>query len=296
MRRCRAESGLRIQVIQQSLDILYLCYLWRITKIAPKENTPDSLLEERNTLVQQCQDYAIGELNSASDAVKRTAFRLLLDLQIAAKARHSISEDANDLLTLSVQTQYRCAGFVQAEIERYASLFDPKGNTSDELVDENEDEQGNDSVHVEEGSCESPLLYSLKTMSAYASMPSVTAFRPVTLAQHAATYAFNDLMVSYARAICVDVLDLHHASTMLIHYDRFGPFFNECCRWLGDAVRQFGVLGDAGHAAAGVAVESLKGVRPYANLEHVRPLTDYLLHAGVGALLGRHSQIRFLFH
>lgn len=82
----------------------------------------------------------------------------------------------------------------------------------------------------------------------------------MTLAQHAATYAFNDLVVSYARAICVDVLDIHHASTMLIHYDRFGPFYNECCRWLGDAIRQFGILGDAGHAAAGVAIESFKGV------------------------------------
>lgn len=82
----------------------------------------------------------------------------------------------------------------------------------------------------------------------------------MTLAQHAATYAFNDLIVSFARAVCVDVLDLHHASTMLIHYDRFGPFYNECCRWLGDAIRQFGIIGDAGHAAAGVAVESFKGV------------------------------------
>lgn len=170
-----------------------------------------------------------------------------------------------------MQTQYRCAGFVQAEIERYASLFDPKGSTGDDLVDENEDEEGNDSVHVGEGSCESPLLCSSETMSAYASMPSVTAFRPVTLAQHAATYAFNDLMVSYARAICVDVLDLHHASTMLIHYDRFGPFFNECCRWLGDAVRQFGVLGDAGHAAAAVAIESLKGVRRMRSLSMLDP-------------------------
>lgn len=103
----------------------------------------------------------------------------------------------------------------------------------------------------------------------------MTIFRPVTLAQHAATYAFNDLVVCYARAVCVDVLDLHHASTMLIHYDRFGPFFNECCRWLGDAVRQFEILGEAGHAAAGVAVESLKGVSSLSF--HAKHIADKML-------------------
>lgn len=111
-------------------------------------------------LVQQCQDYAIGELNTASDAVKRTAFRLLLDLHIAAKARNSISGDPNDLLALSVQTQYRCAGFVQAEIARYASLFDPKAATGDDLVDENEDEEGNDVAQEEQSGRKSRPIYS----------------------------------------------------------------------------------------------------------------------------------------
>lgn len=248
-----------LQIIQQSLDILYLCYLWRITQVQQDESTPESLIEERNTLIQQCQDYAIGDLNSASQGVKRTAFRLLLDLHITAKARYSISEDANDALTLSVQTQYRCAGFVQAEIERYAGFFNPKGNADDDLIDENEDADGNEAASeaVDSGKVASQI-----SKECLLNNPVYTAstFRPVTLAQHAATYAFNDLIVSYARAICVDVLDIHHASSMLIHYDRFGPFYNECCRWLGDAIRQFGILSDAGHAAAGVAIESFKGV------------------------------------
>lgn len=132
------------QVIQHSLDILYLCYLWQITKVPQGESTPEHLIEQRNALVQQCQDYAIGDLNSASIGVKRTAFRLLLDLHITAKARYSISEDATDAFTLSDQTQYRCAGFVQAEIERYAGFFNPKANALDDLIDENEDAEINE--------------------------------------------------------------------------------------------------------------------------------------------------------
>lgn len=110
------------------------------------ESTPANLTEQRNVLVQQCKDYAIGELNAASEGVKRTAFRLLLDLHITAKARFSVSEDAKDALTLSVQSQYRCAGFVQGEIERYASFFDPRSNAGDDLIDENEDHESDDPV------------------------------------------------------------------------------------------------------------------------------------------------------
>lgn len=87
-----------------------------------------------------------------------------------------------------------------------------------------------------------------------------TLFKPVTLAQHAATYAFNDLIVAFSRAICSDVLDIHHSSTVLSHYGRFGPFYNECCRILGGALRQQGILGGAGDAAVGVALESMKTV------------------------------------
>lgn len=146
-----------LQVIQHSLDVLYLCYLWQITKVPQDESTPESLIEQRNTLIQQCQDYAIGDMNSASQGIKRTAFRLLLDLHITAKARYSISEDPNDGLSLSVQTQYRCAGFAQAEIERYAELFDSKENVDDGLVDENEDAEI-DEVSPEAADASKPAL------------------------------------------------------------------------------------------------------------------------------------------
>ena len=90
----------------------------------------------------------------------------------------------------------------------------------------------------------------------YAAKP----YRPLTLAQHADEYGFNDLIASFSRAICTDVIDLHHASTILIHYGRFGAFYDECGKWLGDALKHFGVFDDEAHAAAGVVVESLKGV------------------------------------
>lgn len=105
-------------------------------------------------MVHQCKDYAIGELNAVSEGVKRTAFRLLLDLHIAAKARYSITEDPIDLLKISLETQYRCAGFVQAEIERYASLF-ARGESGDDLIDENEDQEDNEENLEEGASCES---------------------------------------------------------------------------------------------------------------------------------------------
>lgn len=84
--------------------------------------------------------------------------------------------------------------------------------------------------------------------------------RPQTTAEEATEYAFNDLIVTFSRAVCTDVIDLHHSSTVLSHYGRLGAFYDECAKVLGETLRLAGVQGQQGNAVAGVVVESLKNV------------------------------------
>jgi hypothetical protein len=46
----------------------------------------------------------------------------------------------------------------------------------------------------------------------------------------------------------------------MISYDRFGVFYNECCKALGEALRFYGVQGQDAKAAASVVSESIRGV------------------------------------
>ena len=64
------------------------------------------------------------------------AFKLLLDLRIVSKARHSMTNNSNDLVEMSIETQYRCAGFIQAEVERYAAGLSEHSEEVDDIMQE----------------------------------------------------------------------------------------------------------------------------------------------------------------
>ena len=142
-------------MVQSSLEVLYFHFLWKTTKLLPEEATPPSLIELRTHLIDRTTDLALGRLNSASEGVKRgvsfqltnsepllnlkslfQAFKTLLDLRIVSKARYSVTENLDDHVEFSVESQYRCAGFVQAELERYAAGLAEQTGEPEALVHE----------------------------------------------------------------------------------------------------------------------------------------------------------------
>jgi len=60
----------------------------------------------------------------------KQAFKHLLDLHVLFSSNNSYAQNGNPhptaslSLTLDDEVQYRCAGFIQAEIERYADFLD----------------------------------------------------------------------------------------------------------------------------------------------------------------------------
>ena len=90
------------------------------------------------------------------------ASKHLLDLHVLFSAKQTLSADGNPLpvaslaLTMDDEVQYRCAGYIQAEIDRYAEFLDDNADEDDnqksdaDELSEDEDE-GNATTKKKEG-------------------------------------------------------------------------------------------------------------------------------------------------
>lgn len=82
-------------------------------------------------------------INFVSMLTVRQAFKNLLDLHVLFAAAQTVDADGAPLpiasisLSLDDEVQYRCAGYIQAEIERYTDTF--------EAVTEDDEEAGKES-------------------------------------------------------------------------------------------------------------------------------------------------------
>jgi cohesin complex subunit SA-1/2 len=78
--------------------------------------------------------------------------------------------------------------------------------------------------------------------------------------------AFNELVSTFVRAIHIGAVDISHSTSILSNYQRFGPLFDQCCRFISDTLREEGVYGGRGRTAADVAAQALEEVSELAAL------------------------------
>lgn len=62
-------------------------------------------------------------------------------------------------------------------------------------------------------------------------------------------------------ALHVGIIDIRHASVILIHYDRFGAAFDQWARLLVQDLRDEGIYSNNATVVAQIVTESLHGVR-----------------------------------
>ncbi|PSR72770.1 hypothetical protein PHLCEN_2v11369 [Hermanssonia centrifuga] len=136
-------------MIDQALNLLTLYIIWKARglTVAPDPSPEElqfreKLKESRDSLLEKLLEFTVGTQSNTSDGVRRAAFQNLMNLHILFCPAQSIAPDGSPLptaflaLTLEDETQYRCAGFVQAEIERYAEELDELSPPSEEGSDE----------------------------------------------------------------------------------------------------------------------------------------------------------------
>ena len=131
------------QLTTLALDLQYLYIVWKFALLPAEAATPESILVHRTQLIEKCTEMALDSDLNVSLGIKRAAFRTLLEVALICKHRQAATRDPRDAIALSVQTQYQCAGFLQAEIDRYAAELARDGD--DELLQETMDDE-----HVDE--------------------------------------------------------------------------------------------------------------------------------------------------
>lgn len=169
-------------MIQHALNVLGAHLTWSMQKIAAKdqEDALDglelaSIVERRRTLMEKLEEFSVGGNSNAVEGVKQAvrpslatldvgtdvscpqALVVLLNVYMCSAALTIDGADPNgrlaDLrLEMQEQLQARCAGFVEAEIERYAESIEEEAEDGDVTAaedDEDEDELVSDEDEVE---------------------------------------------------------------------------------------------------------------------------------------------------
>lgn len=166
-----------VQMVEQALTILYIHLLWRIRKVAqeaddlPEESVLYSIVAQRKALLAKLEDLCVGTMSNAIEGVKQVvrsillfhlgvpadeeqALMHLLDTYLLSAAATSSTKDPNGALeslrlVCSDQVQARCAGFVEAEIERYAEIVAEAREEEEEETAAEEEEEEEDSSEEE---------------------------------------------------------------------------------------------------------------------------------------------------
>ena len=202
-----------------------------------------------------------------------------MNLHILFCPAQSIAPDGRELptaalaLTLDDETQYRCAGFVQAEIERYAEQLDENGSDgieSDEQDSEREQSEdggepravrnkkskGKQSVRNLPGS---KRFYDLVPPKASYTQPCTEDSARSQLEKE---YIFMGLVATFLRAIRAGAIHFRHCSVLLAHYGRLGTSFDLCAKLIVDILREEGMYQQNGETVVAVVTQALRDVSP----------------------------------
>ena len=88
--------------------------------------------------------------------------------------------------------------------------------------------------------------------------PTDDAVRPRSLHELAKSHAFAEVTSEFTKAVRIGVIELRHAAVILAHVHRFPQPYDECGRFLADALREVAVQGDEGDMVATVVIDALR--------------------------------------
>lgn len=273
-------------MVDRALHVLTLHVMWKARslpaslELSPEEmQLRDKLKEERESLLEKLVEFAVGTQSNTVEGVRRAvsqicrhahigcschhttqAFQGLLTLHILFCATETTAPDGSRLptaalpLSLDDEVQYRCASFVQAEIESYAEEIaeeTPEEHESSE--DDNEDEEP-EPEEQPKGKKRGPK----GKAAAKAASPDP---RTKSRAQLEKEYVFIGIITTFLRAIRAGVIHFRHATAVLAHYGRLGATFDMCSKVVIEILREEGMYKDNGDAVVGIVCQALQEVR-----------------------------------
>lgn len=176
----------------------------------------------------------------------------------------SIGKLPKDLrLKCEEETQFRCSGFIQAEMERYSEqLSNEKSSPSERNGKVGEDKDSNSDSDDEDGTPK-PTKKSSKAKKAKAapngkSKAELEARPSQAFAQR--DVVFSKTVSHFITAIRFGVVDIKHGTGLLAHFKRLSSVFDACVKTLFDTLREEGVLNGRGDEVCKVILDSIKEV------------------------------------
>ncbi|GAA5977007.1 hypothetical protein JCM11641_002225 [Rhodosporidiobolus odoratus] len=293
------------KMIEHALNVLGTHLIWQLQSLAIETRQADHVelaalvatTEARQALLDRLEEFAVGNETNAAEGVKQTALTFLLNIYTISRQLTSSAIDPSGHLSdlkhpISDELQARCAGYIEAEIERYADhLAETAAAEAEELdaenAEEEEDEDSGSDTETEESFASLNQSQSQRKKAKekkgkkqakgkgkskkkahqpkkQEKMKKKTAaqIRAENLKQQTALLAaqrFEETIAPFVRAIHCGAFDLRHSVVLLKHYGRLGNTFDEQAKLLMHDLRDEGNYGSMGNVVAGIVVEALQG-------------------------------------
>ncbi|GHJ88769.1 hypothetical protein NliqN6_5171 [Naganishia liquefaciens] len=229
-----------VKLVEHAMKILVWYLSWTAVKITQEdvdnEATLAKVTKHRDETLRVLNEYAVGNHSNADEAVRREAVTDLLRFYVifrpaAAKEGTSISPCQTVLSkTMDDALQYRCAGTIQAAIEKY----------SDNVIDK-PPVRGSDASSVLSDSDNEPKRA-----------------KKVTPASIAYTAEFQTLIWSYISAMRAGVLESLHAGILLKEYGRLDKAFDAGLQVVIEILQDEGIYNGDGETVVKVIGKALE--------------------------------------
>ncbi|BGP22583.1 cohesin complex subunit SA-1/2 [Rhodotorula toruloides] len=305
-------------MVEHAINVLAGHLTWLLCTVAIEARQAEktdlaaviALSERRRAFLDKLEEYAVGNETNACEGVKQVSLAVLLDIYTMTHQLTSVEADPNGLLSElklapSDELQARCAGYIEAQIERYAeALADERDEEKDETQrepDSDEDASGSDTEREERSQSQRGKKGKGKKAAAKKGKKAapkkqekrrrktaaqIRADNAKEQAQLVAERRFEQVLAPFIRVLHSSTFDLRHYVVLVKHWGRLGATFDEHVRLLLHDLRDEGNYGSASDLVAAVVVDSLRGAcELYIDAPDSPSITDEPLIS-----LGRHLQ------
>ncbi|KAI0342546.1 hypothetical protein BDW22DRAFT_1357931 [Trametopsis cervina] len=249
-------------MIDQALHLQTLYIIWKtrglttVSDPSPAElQYRDRLKACRDTLIDRLLEFVVGTQSNTTEGVRRTAFQNLMNIYILFCPTQTVSVDGSLLptaalpLTMDEENQNKCAGFVQADIERYAEELHDDGSTAS-VSDGSE----SDTEHSDEGQGNTRRSKKSKGKRAAKANIIYDSARPKLERE----YVFMGMVATFLRAIRAGAIHFRHCAVLLAHFGRLGPSFDICAKLIVDILREEGMYKENGETVVNVIIQAVR--------------------------------------
>ncbi|KAF8607344.1 hypothetical protein BDV93DRAFT_488383 [Ceratobasidium sp. AG-I] len=255
-------------MMNESLQLLVLYIAWKARLLqssppaeADKEATYEELRVARDTLAERLTEFAVGTQSNTAEGVKRSAFQCLLNLYILFQPTRSAEEEPVSRqpipMELSDELQFRCAGFIQAEVERYVDLLDEERGGEAE-GDSGSDDGSSSGLSDEDGTKAKKSKKGKKGGKKKAERDESQGSQTLPQARLEREYAFHLVISAFLRAIRTGAINIEHSAVLLGHYGRVSSVYDQCTKVIIEVLREEGMYGGNAEVVGRVLISALQ--------------------------------------